>query len=45
MIEVANPVADTAACRAQRRLPAVIMSAVARMSKASAKVSSMRTPF
>ncbi len=41
MIEVAKPVIVTAACRAQRRVGAVITSAVARMSKASAKLSSM----
>ena len=43
--EVANPVIVVAACSAQRRLGAVIRIAVPRIGKASAKLSSMRTPF
>ena len=43
--EVAKPVIVAAACAAQRSLGAVMTTAVARMSKASANVSSMATPF
>jgi hypothetical protein len=43
--EVAKPVMLSAAMRAQRSFAAVMRSRVARMPKASAKVSSMRTPF
>ena len=45
MTEVPKPVMVTAAWRAQRALSAVITTAVARMVKASAKVSSIRTPL
>ncbi len=43
--EVAKPVIDTAACRAHLRFGAVMIDAVARMPKASANVSSTRTPL
>ena len=43
--EVANPVIVRAACRAHRVLSAVMITAVARMPKASANVSSMRMPL
>ena len=43
--EVAKPVIVVAACSAHLRLSAVTISAVARMPKASANVSSMVTPL
>ena len=43
--EVAKPVIVVAACAAQRSVGAVITIAVARMSKASANVSSMAMPL
>ena len=45
MTDVPKPVMVTAACRAQRALSAVMISAVARMSNASANVSSTRKPL
>ena len=43
--EVAKPVIVSAACAAQRAVGAVMTIAVARISKASANVSSMTTPL
>ena len=43
--EVAKPVIVVAACAAQRAVGAVMTIAVARMSNASANVSSMATPL
>ena len=43
--EVAKPVIVVAACAAQRSVGAVMTIAVARMSKASANVSSMAIPL